>query len=227
MAYIYISVTMKTIVLITLGLAAHFSALCQIPAIIPNYTASDAADLQPVDSFIKKQTCVLVYQESGGYCSNCPTYFYRVIACNKKQWSSWTFSNYSIRGTINKKTKLLVTDTLRTGTWYKSKHKLRNKEVQQLFDSLSAIHFWALNNDSLNQTRKIIRRIYNGDTAYTNANIMDDMNYRFDIVFKDKRRVIQSYAPEYFVSLFPDMTDRKFFMQAQEIFLRWWDKYGK
>ncbi|MGG9963569.1 hypothetical protein [Ferruginibacter sp. SUN106] len=218
---------MKTIALITLSLAAHFCALCQFPAVIPNYTAVDAADLQPIDSFIKKQTCVLAYKEEGGFCHDCPTYSYKIISYNNRQWSSCTFSNYSIRGTFNKKTKVVVTDTVRTGTWYKAKFKLHHREVQQLFDSLTAIHFWSLHNDSLNQIRKIIRRIYNGDTAYINAGVIDDMNYRFDIVFKNKRRMIRSYAPEYFVSLFPDMTDRKIFLQAREIFLRWWDKYGK
>ncbi|GAB2815575.1 hypothetical protein [Ferruginibacter profundus] len=221
------SIQVKIRLLIIIGLVVHLQALCQVPVIIPNYRASDVADLQPIDSFIKKQAYVIAYKEEGGFCHNCPTYTYKIISFKNKQWSSFTLSNYSIRGTFNKLTKQMVTDTVRTGTWYKSKLTVDNRAVQQLFDSLSAIHFWYLHNDSLNQTRKVIRRIDNGDTSYTNAGITDDINYRFDIVFKSKRRIIQSYAPEYFVSLFPDMTDRKVFMQGREIFLRWWDKYGK
>jgi hypothetical protein len=199
---------------------------CQIPNIIHNYTKADSANLQHIDSFVQQQEYVFAYKEEGGLCRNCPSYTYKIIAYNKKRWSSFTYSNFSIQGSFNKKTKQFSTDTIRTGQLYSSKLNINKYHIQKLFDGLSAINFWILNNDSLNQTRKYIFRIRDGDTTYRYANITDDLNYRFDILFKNKARVIQSYAPEYFLSLFPDMKERSIFLKGRRIFLAWWDKYG-
>src|SRR5689334_22913241 len=89
-------------------LTIAFYSNSQIPGIIHNYTKIDSADLQNIDSFVKKQDYVLAYKEEGGLCRNCPSYSYKIIALSDNKWTSWTFSDYVEQATLNKKTKTFL-----------------------------------------------------------------------------------------------------------------------
>ena len=67
--------------------------------------------------------------------------------------------------------------------------------------------------------------IVDGDTIRKKAIITNGTNYIFNIITKNKSRKIESYYPEYFVKLFPDMIDRKKFIESRDYFLAWWNKY--
>lgn len=88
---------------------------------------------------------------------------------------------------------------------------LDSSQVKELFDSLSVLHFWDLNIDSLNETRDHV--------------IFDDATYKFQIENSKGRKVLESYAPEYYIGIFPDMRERITFLKGKEIFERWWQKY--
>jgi hypothetical protein len=194
-------------------------AFGQLPNIIHNYTGQDSSQNPVLDSFTKKYDLIIAYSEQSWGIENI-----KILSCAGNKWSSWTYSNYFIQGTIKKGTKEIITDTVKTGHFFKGKTKLKNSAVLELLSRLDS-DLWTLNNDSLNQSRLYPFRIRNGDTIFRTASVFDDIYYRFDVSTRSRARVIASYAPDHFLELFPDMTERRKFVNSREIFLSWWDKY--
>ena len=56
------------------------------------------------------------------------------------------------------------------------------------------------------------------------TSIFDDVNYKFQIENVQNRQVLQSYAPEYYLEMFPDMQQRVLFLKGRDVFKRWWKK---
>lgn len=83
--------------------------------------------------------------------------------------------------------------------------------VKELLDSLALIDFWALQADSLNETRGV--------------RIADDVAYKFQIETVEGRQILESYAPEFYLDKFPDMHLRAIFLRGKKIFKHWWKKY--
>ena len=80
-----------------------------------------------------------------------------------------------------------------------------------MFDSLATLDFLTLQKDSLNETRE--------------GTIYDDVNYKFQIETLNGTKVVESYAPQYFLSEFPDMKQRVIFLKGKDMFVQWWKKY--
>lgn len=195
----------------------------QMPDIRHNYTKRDSTENPLIDSFAKRYDFTITYTEQSYWWSDRKNY--KILACSANKWTSWTYSDYFIQWTKKKGKKKIAVDTVRSGQFFKGKTDLESTSVLQLLSALDSNYFWTLNNDSLNQTRIIETRIENGDTINRRASISDGINYRFDILSKTKLRVIESYEPDYFVKLFPDMFERKRFVISRDAFLSWWDKY--
>ena len=198
-------------------------AFSQIPDIRHNYTKQDSTENPLIDSFAKHYDFVIAYTEQSYWWSDWKNY--KILAYSSNNWTSWTYSDYIIQWTKKRRRSKMIVDTVRTGQFFKGKKEFQNPFVLQFLTDLDSDGFWTLNNDSLNQTRIIETRIENGDTLYRKASISDGINYRFDVLGKNKLQVIESYEPDYFLKLFPDMIDRKKFVNSRDTFLRWWDKY--
>ena len=200
------------------------AAFCQLPDIRHNYSKADSTENPLLDSFSRQFDFVLSYTEQG-YWQNYK--YYQILAYKKSadSWSTWTYSNYVILTKKKNRRSKLITDTVRTGLFFRKNMAIPGSLVKPFLDSLSANNFWHLNNDSLNQTRIIETYIDNGDTIHRKAGIADAPNYRFDIITRDNARVIESYAPQYFLHLFPDMTERRQFLRNRELFEQCWKKW--
>lgn len=213
---------MKILIFISFILAEQCKIFGQIPAIKHNYTKQDSTENPLIDSFSKTYDFIIAYTEQSYWWSDKKSY--KILSCANNKWSLWTYSDYFAHLTKKKRSKKTAIDTVRKGQFFESKTKFQDSAIGQLLTNFSNNGFWTLSNDSLNQTY-ITTRIENGDTITTRHDISDGINYRFDILTKDKLRVIQSYEPDYFVKLFPAMIDRKQFIKSRDFFLSWWDKY--
>jgi hypothetical protein len=211
---------LNNLIIISFLLFAQCSAFGQIPGITHNYTKQDSTENPLIDSFARRYDLIIAYSEQSWGRKNI-----KILACSNKKWSSWIYSNYFTRGTVKKGTKEIIVDTVETGHYFKGKSKIQNSAVLDLLHELDDNNIWTLNNDSLNQSRLYPDRIINGDTTFRLASIFDDTYYRFDISTKTSSRVIKSYAPDHFLELFPDMTERRKFIKSRDSFLLWWDKY--
>jgi hypothetical protein len=218
-----VAIQLKTLIIISFLIVGQCKAFGQIPEIRHNYVKQDSTENPLIDSFTKQYDFVIAYTEQSYWWSDRKSY--KILAFSDDNWTYWTYSDYFIQWTKKKRQKKVIIDTVRNGQFFKGKGKLENTSVLQLLSALSRNDFWTLNNDSLNQTRIIETRIENGDTINRKASISDGINYRFDIITKDRLRVIESYEPGYFLKLFPDMADRRKFMNSKDSFLKWWDKY--
>jgi len=215
-----VAIQLKTLIIISFFLVGQCKTFGQIRDFVHNYTSQDSLQNPLIDSFAKKYDFIMAFTEQNWGRKNI-----KILARSDKKWSSWTYSDYFIRGTITKGTKEIVIDTVKTGGFFKGKVNLKKVAVSELLNKLDSNDIWALSNDSLNQSRLYPYRIKNGDTTYTIASISDDTYYRFDVLTKFKSRVIESYAPDYFLKLFPDMIERRRFINSRDSFLSWWDKY--
>jgi len=215
-----VAILLKTLIIILFLLAFQSKAFGQLPNITYNYTSQDSLQNPLIDSFAKKYDFIIAYTEQNWGRKNI-----KILACSDKRWSSWTYSDYFIQGTIKKGTKEIIVDTFETGHFFKGKAELTNLAVLELLNKLDSNNIWALNNDSLNQSRLYPNRIKNGDTTFTIFSISDGTYYRFDVSTKTKSRVIESYEPDYFLELFPDMIEKRKFIKSRDTFLSWWDKY--
>lgn len=214
---------MKTLIIISFLLFGQSKSFGQLPDIRHNYTKQDSTENPLIDTFAKQYEFIIAYTEQSYWWSDRKNY--KILAYSNNKWTSWTYSDYFIPWTKKKDKKKIIVDTVRNGQFFKDKADLESTSVLQLLSALNCNDFWTLNNDSLNQSRIIETRIENGDTINRKASISDGINYRFDILSKTKLRVIESYEPDYFFKLFPDMVDRSKFLKNRDTFLSWWDKY--
>jgi hypothetical protein len=195
---------------------------CQIPNIENNYSKSDSLTNPLLKTFLKEFEFVLAYSDV------CCSKEYKIIGLKNGKWNSWTYSDNFIQWTKKKGESGIKVDTIKTGTFLEGEKgkKIKKNNVKKLLTKLSEIGFWELKNDSLNQSRVIKTYIEDVETINRKAIITDGTNYVFDLISKNKFRKIQSYYPEYFVKLFPDMIDRKKFIESRDYFLNWWEKYS-
>jgi hypothetical protein len=194
---------------------------CQIPNFEHNYNEKDSLENPLMRTFLKDYEFVITYSDQ--CCSN----QYKILALKDGKWKSWTYSDNFIRWTKKNNKSEIQVDTIKTGTFFEGEngHKVKKVYIEELLAKLSQNGFWKLENDSLNQSRVIKTYIVDGDTIRKKAIITNGTNYIFNIITKNKSRKIESYYPEYFVKLFPDMIDRKKFIESRDYFLAWWNKY--
>jgi hypothetical protein len=93
-----------------------------------------------------------------------------------------------------------------------------NAKPINVSNGLSALHFWTLDHDLLNQEGVPI-----SDSTVRKLQIADGVNYKFEILTKEGYRIIQSYEPETYLKAFPKMTIRKIFIDGRELFLNTWN----
>lgn len=217
------AILLKTLIIISFFLFGQCKTFGQIPNLIHNYTNQDSSQNPLIDSFANKYDFIIAYTEQSYWWANRKNY--KILTCSDNIWSWWTYSDNLIQGTLNKKTKKVIVDTIKTGHYFKGKTILTSSSALELLLNLGSNNFWSLNNDSLNQSRLYPIRILNGDTTFRTASISDGINYRFEILSKARLRVIESYEPDYFLELFPDMIERTKFIKSRDTFLSWWDKY--
>ena len=217
------AILLKTLIIISFFLFGQCKTFGQIPNLIHNYTNQDSSQNPLIDSFANKYDFIIAYTEQSYWWANRKNY--KILTCSDNTWSWWTYSDNFIQGTLNKKTKKVIVDTIKIGHYFKGKTILTSSSALELLLNLGSNNFWSLNNDSLNQSRLYLIRILNGDTTFRTASISDGINYRFDILNKTRLRVIESYEPDYFFELFPDMIERRKFIKSRDTFLSWWDKY--
>ncbi|MFB9077514.1 hypothetical protein ACFFLS_18620 [Flavobacterium procerum] len=204
-----------------LGLFLSIHLYGQVPEIETNYTKKDSATNPLLQTFLKDYDFVLTYSEQ------CCAEQYNVLALKNGKWKSWTYLSNFIQWKKEGKNGPIKIDTIKTGTFFGNGKDVNSSKVNKLLAKFKENDFWKLKNDSLNQTRIIQTYIDGGDTIRKKAVITDGKNYVFNVLTRNNARKIQSYYPEYFVKLFPDMTDRKKFIESRDYFLDWWKKFHK
>ena len=203
-------------------LATSTISYCQTPDFKHNYTKKDSLENPLITTFLKDYEFIITYSDQ------CCSKQYKILALKDGKWKSWTYSDNFVLWTMKKNESDIHIDTIKKGTFFEGENgqKVKKFHIKKLLAKLSQNDFWKLENDSLNQTRVIETYIEDGDTIRRKAIITDGTNYTFDIITKNKSRKIESYYPEYFVKLFPDMIDRKKFIKSKDYFLDWWKKYS-
>jgi hypothetical protein len=149
---------------------------------------------------------VLAYAEESYWWSN--TENFKLLSRKGNEWTTWTYnrkwkSSTDVLGNNGKKNK----------RYFSKGSVIDSVDVKELFDSLNSVKFWDLNVDSLNSTR--------------GNEISDMVNYIFNIETKFRNILVESYAPDYYVKVFPDMLEKIIFIQGRDIFNRWWKKYSR
>lgn len=213
---------MKNLIIIAFFLVGQSRSFGQLPSIKHNYSTLDSSGNPLIDSFAMQYDFTVAYTEQSYWWSDRKSY--KILACSDNQWTSWTYSDYTIQWTKKKGSKKILVDTVRYGQFTKGKTDLKNSSVLHLFSALDSNYFWELNNGSLNET--VVKTwVENGDTVVRKASVSDGVNYRFDILTKESLRVIESYEPDYFLKLSADMEERKKFVKSRDAFLKWWELY--
>jgi hypothetical protein len=200
----------------------HENGYCQIPSFRHNFTNVDSIRNPLIDSFTKKYDFVLAYMEQSS-----PYHNYKILALKNEKWSCWAFSDNYVEWT--KKNDSVKVDTITIGRFWRVKKTITKKQVNNLLDFFRVNLFWTLTNDSLNQYGGIIRKYYDEESQDTiiqrDKGWTDQINYRFEAYKEMNCRIIQSYAPDYFVEKYPYMLDKKKFVLCRDKFLKWWEKY--
>jgi hypothetical protein len=168
---------------------------------LPTFTSGKNDACTFTQYFQKKTDFIIAYSEESYWWSN--TENFKLLAQAGSIWTIWTYNRkwksssdvYNNKGIKKKK-------------YYKKIAEIDSLSVKYLFDSLTAINFWTLNLDSLNEKR--------------GRSISDQINCKFQIENSAGRKILESYAPEYYISQFPDMRQRIIFLQGKDIFKRWW-----
>lgn len=215
--------TMRNKIFLLLLILFATNSYCQIPDIENNYTKKDSLNNPLLKTFLSEYEFVLAYSDQ------CCSKQYKILALKNGKWKIWNYSDNFVQWTKKMDTEEVVIDTVKSGTFFEGEKgkKVKKSAVKKLLSKLTENDFWTLKNDSLNQTRVLETFIDNGDTIRKKAIITDGTNYVFDIMTKGNSRKIQSYYPEYFVKLFPDMIDRKKFIENRDYFLDWWKKQSQ
>ena len=187
-------------------LFVQFKLIGQVPIFTHNYKLQDTVDILPVYSLINDYEFSLTYLDDAYYLSGNKDY--KVLAFRNNKWIALSFPYYKDQNNdtlIKKEPKKLQ------GKYYIENENLKIEDVNSLLDFFSANSFWTLNEDSLSKIEK--------------ARIYDATNFRFNAFTPTKQRVIQSYAPDFYVSQSKGMADRRKFILCRDEFLKWWQKY--
>ena len=193
---------MKPLFLFILLLVGQIELVAQ--SALPAFTSAQRDTLTFLQYFPTKANFLFIYSEESYWWSN--TENFKIIAKAENKWTAWTYyrkwkSSSNVHSNKGKKeTK-----------YFKRICNLDSVSIRDLFDSLASVNFCALNNDSLNETR--------------GTSIFDDVNYKFQIENVQNRQVLQSYAPEYYLEMFPDMQQRVLFLKGRDVFKRWWKRH--
>ena len=172
-----------------------FRAEAQLPHIKSNFTLEDQNQSVVYKIFSGKYDFVIAYTAQSYWWSN--KYNYDILA---KKGGVW----FNIRLNAERK----------NGNWPYPKIKTSRVEknsFDSLIDTLTKQQFWTLNIDSLSDQR--------GESLF------DATNYRFEILEGKSFRIIESYAPEYFLNSFPDMLARKSFIKSRDAFVKTYKTY--
>jgi hypothetical protein len=174
----------------------------QIPPIQSNTSWKDSTTSFLVKVLNNQYDFLLGYKIESFWWSN--TQVYKVLAYKNSHWQA-----IQIVSTKNKK------DRVKTEI---SKWNFSSDSAFKLINGLSALHFWTLDHDLLNQEGVPI-----SDSTVRKLQIADGVNYKFEILTKEGYRIIQSYEPETYLKEFPKMTIRKIFIDGRELFLNTWN----
>lgn len=153
-----------------------------------------------------KSDFVLAFSKESYWWSNIENF--KLLTRKGKKWTTWTYKRKwkSSSDVLNNKGKKKKKYFTRITT-------VDSLAVNELFDNWRSIKFSELHLDSLNSTR--------------GYEIFDAVNDKFNIETVFGNRLIESYAPEYYIQKFPDMYERALFIQGRDIFLQWWKKYSR
>ena len=187
-------------------LFVQFKLIGQVPIFTHNYKLQDTVDILPVYSLINDYEFSLTYLDEAYYLSGNKDY--KVLSFRNNKWIALSYPYYKDKNNdtlIKKEPKKLQ------GKYYIENENLKIEDVNSLLDFFSANSFWTLNEDSLSKIEK--------------ARIYDATNFRFNAFTPTKQRVIQSYAPDFYVSQSKGMADRRKFILCRDEFLKWWKKY--
>jgi hypothetical protein len=191
-------------------LSGQINLLAQLPSFEHNYTKEDTVNNKALDFFSNKYDFVISQNVSSYWWSGRD--YYQILAHSDSGWSAWQYKNFEVRKKRGSKKPVSInTAKIIPGQFKKIKTFANDSDLKILFDSLRTFNFLALQNDSLNANR--------GQTIY------DLAYYRFDVLSKEKARIIASYAPDFYLELFPDMTDRRNFILSRDYFNKWWNLY--
>ena len=196
--------SMKTILTLTFFLIFTSCSLSQLPPI--TYPIPQKDSFSFINRMPDKPIFVMIFSTESYWWSN--TDNYRLISYNGSTWTIW---NYFRRWKSSSQRY--------SKTWPKNKKyfiplgEIDGRVVAELFDSLGRLNFWELNEDSLSETKGEI--------------ISDDVDYIFKFETQIGKKILSSYAPEYYLNIFPDMNQRKYFLAAYRYFESWWKKNSR
>ncbi len=192
---------MKTLILL-ITLASQAPSLLGQSS-MPKFTSARIDTMTFLQYLPDKADFVLVYSQESFWSSN--TENFKLLAREGNEWTTWTYyrkwkSSSDVYDNKEKKRK----------KYFNKWAVVDSSSVEELFDSLALTSLWKLSIDSLNEDRGYV--------------VSDAMNYRFQLEDGIHRQILETYAPEYYLKKFPDMQQRILFLQAKEIFCRWWKR---
>ncbi len=187
-------------------LFVQFKLIGQVPNFTHNYKLQDTVNILPVYSLINDYEFSISYLDEAYYHSGNKDY--KILAFRNNKWVALSFPYYRDQ---NHDTILKKEPKKLEGKYFIENENLKIEDVNSLLDFFSANSFWTLSEDSLSKVE--------------NARIYDATNFRFNAFTRAKQRVIQSYAPDFYVSQSKGMADRRKFILCRDEFLRWWQKY--
>jgi len=164
-------------------------------------------DTQTKDSFsfIKhlptEANFAIIYSRESYWWSN--TDNYRILSFDGTSWTSWIYSRK-----WKTSTERFANAWPKKAKYFHMLNRIDNSAVKRLLDTLERMRFWSLSQDSLNDIR--------------DHKVSDDVDYVFRLETQHDQKTISSYAPEYYLNLFPDMEQRKMFLAARNYFDNWW-----
>ena len=188
--------------LLFIGLFLSFTCHSQLPAVSYDSKLKDSFSF--ITHLPVKSKFVLVYSEESYWWSNVDNY--RLLSFDGTLWTAWTYKR-----TWKSSSERFTKTYPKQSKYYKKIGTVSDKLIRDLFDHFENLKFWQLSQDSLNDIR--------------DSRISDDVDYVFRLETETRQKIFSSYAPEYYLKLYPDMNQRSTFLTARTLFTDWWKKY--
>jgi len=129
--------------------------------------------------------------------------------------------HYEVIGFIGKKIKKILVVQDKNSKQYKIKNirvsKNDNRDYYLLLIELAEKDFFNFSNSALNKKDRI-----KDDSTRTVMQVMDCYSYYFEIIHKENYKQLYSYCPEDYLKKFPEMKERKIYLDCIELFNNYW-----
>ena len=189
---------LKNTILVAFIMVGAFVTKAQTPVLNENTSLSEKYESIIYKNFVGECDLMIAYTEESYWWGN--RKFYNLLALKKGIW----FKGY------------LSSQLLKSGKWTYPKVKFKEVDpdsASSIVNYLKTAGLFKLSQDSLKITKKRIN-----DSVYTAFSLSDGVNYKFEMLNKDKLTIIEAYEPEYFLQRIPDINAMAAFIKYRDWF---------